>query len=56
MKINEVVLGLYSIMRDGVLTYLANINMIGGTYTEMAAFSLKLEKEINLPCRNVGFY
>jgi hypothetical protein len=40
MKVNEVLLGLDSIMKDAVLTYTADINMIGGICNEMAAFSL----------------
>jgi hypothetical protein len=40
MRVNEVVLGLYSIMRDMALTYLASISMIGAERTRMIVFSL----------------
>jgi hypothetical protein len=49
MKVNEVVLGLYSTMRETVIAYMASINLIRGIFTEMATFSLELEKEMNQP-------
>jgi hypothetical protein len=47
MKVNEVVLGLYSIMREAIVACMASINLIGGIFTEMATLSLELEKEMN---------
>jgi hypothetical protein len=46
MKANEVMLGLYSIVRETV-SYMAYVNLIGGVFTEIATFSLELEKEMN---------
>lgn len=49
MKLNEVCAGSVFHCEITVFAFMANINLFGGTFTEMATFSLELEKEMNPP-------